>query len=167
MKKVISAIVLSLLVLIVPDSAAGQKADFTGKWKLDMSKVPLTGNFPILNQININIEGDSLLTERFYNTGDGQEYPFEENLTLDGKEYTMTVYEMPRKSVVNWLEKEVSIIHESTTTANGSNGPMDFKSTETWKVDNVNNVLTISFKNISYAGEMTGDFVFNKFVEVN
>lgn len=167
MKKVISAIILSLLVLIFPDSAAGQKVDFTGTWKLDTSKVPITGNFPILIQININIKGDSLFSERLYDTGDGQLYPFEEDLTLDGKEYTLTVYEMPRKSVASWLEKEVSIVHESITTANGSNGPVDFKSTETWRVDNVNNVLTISFKNISYAGEMTGDFVFNKFVEVN
>lgn len=167
MKKVISSIILSLLVLIFADSVAGQKADFAGTWKLDMSKVPLTGNFPILMQININIKGDSLLTERFYNTGDGQVYPFKENLTLDGKEYTLTIYEMPRKSVANWLEKDVTLIHESTTTANGSNGPVDFKSTETWKVDNVNNVLTISFRNISYAGEMTGDFIFNKSVGVN
>jgi hypothetical protein len=167
MKKVISAIILSLLVLILADPAAGQKADFTGTWKLDVSKIPVTGNFPVMVQININIVGDSLFTERFYDTGDGQVYPFEENLTLDGKEYLTTVYEMPRKSAANWLEKDVSLVVESTTTANGSDGPLDFKSTETWKVDNVNNILTISFTNNSYAGEMTGDLIYNKAVTEN
>ncbi len=110
MKKTLTTIILALLVLIFSDSAAGQKADFTGSWKLDMTKKPATGNFPVLTRININIKGDSLLTERFYDTGDGQEYPFAENLTLDGKEHAMTVYEMPRKSVANWKEKDVILI---------------------------------------------------------
>jgi hypothetical protein len=167
MKKVISAIILSVLVLLFSTSVSGQKADFSGTWKIDRSKIPVTGNFPVLIQININIKGDSLLTERFYDTGDGQVYPFKENLTLDGKETAMIVYEMPRKSKATWKEKDVILIHEATTTANGSNGPVDFKSTETWTVDNVNNILTISFKNNSMAGESTGSFIFNKSVKPN
>ncbi len=167
MKKIISTIIFSLVVLIFSDSAAGQKADFTGTWKLDMTKMPVTGNFPVLTRINIIIKEDSLLTERFYNTGDGQEYPFVEKLTLDGKEHMITVYEMPRKSMASWKEKDVILIHQSTTTAYGSNGPVDFKSTETWTVDNVNNILTISFRNTSNEGELTGAFIFNKSDKVN
>jgi hypothetical protein len=167
MKKIISAIILSLMVIIFSDSAMGQKADFTGTWKIDNTKIPVTGNFPVLIRININIKGDSLLTERIYNTGDGREYPFNENLTLDGKEYLMTVYEMPRKSVASWKEKDVILVHQSTTTANGSNGPVDFKSTETWTVDSVNHILTISFRNTSYEGELTGAFIFNKSDKTN
>ena len=167
MKKFISAIIFSLVVLIFSDSAAGQKADFTGTWKLDMTKMPATGNYPVLARININIKVDSLLTERFYNTGDGQEYPFNENLTLDGKEHMITIYEMPRKSIASWKEKDVILVIQSTTTANGSNGPVDFKSTETWTVDSVNNILTISFRNTSNEGELTGAFIFNKSDKVN
>jgi hypothetical protein len=167
MKKIISTIIFSLVVLIFSDSAAGQKSDFTGTWKLDNTKIPVTGNFPVLTRIIITVKGDSLLTERFYNTGDGQEYPFNEDLTLDGKENMITVYEMPRKSMASWKEKDVIIVHQSTTTANGSNGPVDFKSTETWTVDNVNNILTISFRNSSYEGELTGAFIFNKSDKVN
>ncbi len=167
MKKIISAIILSLVVLLFSDSVSGQKADFTGTWKLDRTKIPVTGNFPVLTRINIIIKEDSLLTERFYNTGDGQEYPFKENLTLDGKEHMITVYEMPRKSMASWKEKDVILIHQSTTTANGSNGPVDFKSTETWTVDNVTNILTISFRNKTNEGEPTGAFTFNKSVKVN
>jgi len=167
MKKFISAIILSVLVLLFTVTVSGQKADFNGTWKIDISKIPVTGNFPVLVKITINIKGDSLLTERFYNTGDGQEYPFKENMTLDGKESALIVYEMPRKSKATWKEKDVILIHESTTTANGSNGPVDFKSEETWSVDNVTNILTISFKNFTMAGESTGSFLFNKSVEAN
>jgi hypothetical protein len=167
MKKIITSAILSVLVLLFSNSVTGQKSDFNGTWKLDKSKIPVTGNFPVLTKININIKGDSLITERFYNTGDGQEYPFNENLTLDGKEHMMTVYEMPRKSMANWKEKDVILVHQATTTANGSNGPVDFKSVETWTVDTANNILTISFRNTSYDGELTGAFIFNKSVNSN
>ena len=167
MKKIISATILAVLVSLFSVNVSGQKADFSGTWKIDRSKIPVTGNFPVLVQININIKGDSLLTERVYDTGDGQVYPFKENLTLDGKENTITIYDMPRKSKATWKEKDVILIHESTTTANGSNGPVDFLSTETWSVDNVTNILTISFINKAMAGESTGSFLFNKSVVAN
>ena len=164
MNKIISSVILSILILLISNSLTGQKSDFNGTWKLDLSKIPATGNFPVLTKIIININGDSLITERFYDTGDGQVYPFDENLTLDGKENLITVYEMPRKSKATWKEKGIVLIHEATTTANGSNGPVDFKSTETWKVDSVNNILTISFKNNIFTEELTGTFIFNKSV---
>jgi hypothetical protein len=167
MKKVVSVIILSVLVLLCSTSVSGQKLDFNGTWKLDITRIPVTGNFPVLTKIIINIKGDSLLTERFYDTGDGQAYPFKENMTLNGKESAMIVYEMPRKSKASWKEKDVALIHEATTTANGSDGPVDFKSTETWTVDSAKNILTISFSNIFREVESTGAFFFNKAVEAN
>ncbi len=164
MRKYISSVILSLLAFLFSNNAYGQNHGFNGTWKLDMSKVPVTGNFPVLTKIIINIKGDSLLTERFYNTGDGQEYPFKENLTLDGKEIMLTVYDMARKSKATWKEKDVVIIHDAITTANASNGPVDFKSTETWSVNSENNILTISFKNMVFTDESTGTFTFNKSV---
>ena len=168
MKKVITLIFLIVLVLSFSNSAAGQKADFTGTWKLDMSKIPETGNFPLLLQITINIKEDSVLTERLYDIGDGQKYPFKENVTLDGKESLMTVYEMPRKSMAKWSENDTTVTLVSTTTATGSTGTqVDFTSVETWSVDKVNNILTISFKNNSPAGEMSGAFVLIKSGQIN
>ncbi len=164
MRKLVSSVILSVLILLFSNSVVGQNHRFNGTWKLDMSKVPATGNFPVLTKIIIKIKGDSLLTERFYNTGDGQEYPFKENLTLDGKESALIVYDMPRKSKATWKEKDAVLIHEATTTANGSNGPVDFKSTETWSVKGENNILTISFKNMVFTDESTGTFIFNKAV---
>jgi hypothetical protein len=141
---------------------SGQKTDYNGIWKLDVNKSTLTENTPILIKINAAIKGDSLLTERFYDTGDGQEYPFTENLTLDGKEYNITIYDMPRKSKALLSDPDGFVIIESTTTTNGDNGSEDFNSTETWKTDTANKILTINFKNNIGGDETEGTFVFNK-----
>ncbi|HNY14874.1 MAG TPA: hypothetical protein PKI12_05000 [Bacteroidales bacterium] len=167
MKKSISGIAASILFLLVPVLLSGQKALFDGTWNLDTSRVPATGSFPVLNKIKISLRGDSLLTERFYSTGDGQIYPITENLTLDGKGYSATVYDMERKTKASWKEKGVTILHEATTTAYGAYGPVDYKSTETWKVDSKSNILTISFVNILRETESTGIFIFNKATGTN
>ncbi|MBN2632766.1 MAG: hypothetical protein JXR66_04355 [Bacteroidales bacterium] len=167
MKKAALQIILSLSLLVLPFYLSGQKADFRGTWKLDLSKVPVTGSFPVLKKISVNIKGDSLLTERFYDTGDGQIYPIKENLTLDGKEIANIVYDMQRKAKATWKEKDLTIIHEATTTAQTYEGPIDFKSTETWSVNSENNILTISFLNTFRSEESKGAFIFNRSEGVN
>jgi hypothetical protein len=167
MKKAALQIIVTLTLLVLPFYLSGQKPDFRGTWNLDMSKVPYTGNFPVLKKISVNIKGDSLLTERFYDTGDGQIYPFKENLTLDGKETVNIVYDMQRKAKATWKEKDLTIIHDAITTANTSEGPVDFKSTETWNVNIENNILTISFLNTFRSEESKGSFILNRSEVVN
>jgi hypothetical protein len=162
MKKISFFILFMALCIVASLTVAGQKPDFSGTWKVDRTKTQYTSDFPLLVMLTVNIKGDSLLTERIYDTGDGQEYPFDENVTINGKEHSIYIYDMPRKSKASWLEKEGALVFESVTTANGYNGPEDFKSKETWKLDKANNVLTISFINNSSAGESTGDLIFNK-----
>jgi hypothetical protein len=155
-----SLIILTLAFAIFTSiQSSAQKADFNGSWKLDMTKSTLPEYTPALVQIDVQIKGDSLLTERHYDTGDGQVYPFTENLTLDGKEYSITIYEMPRKSKASWAEQEGSVAFESTTTANGSE---DFISKEIWKADAANKTLVINFKNSMSGQEATGLFFMNK-----
>ena len=98
MKRIASFIFLISLFMAVTVTANGQKSDFQGTWKLDRTKSTLPANLPTLIGITISIKGDSLLTERVYDSMDGQEYPFTENLTLDGKESGITIYDMPRKT---------------------------------------------------------------------
>jgi hypothetical protein len=153
-----------VIVLAISSSfvVTAQKADFNGTWKLDRTKSTLVENTPILTRIDIKINGDSLLTERYYDTGDGQEYPFKENVTLDGKEYGITIYDMPRKAKASWSDQEGSIIFESTTTATGDNGSADFISKENWKVDKINGAFTISYTNKMAGNEAAGAFILNK-----
>lgn len=153
-------ILLLAIISVIP--AAAQKSDFSGIWKLDRTKSTLSEYSPILVKLDVQIRGDSLMAERTYDTGDGQEYPFTENVTLDGKEYQMTIYEMPRKINAKWSETDSVLSVETTTTFNGQNGAEDFVSKETWKVDKASNTLTISFKNSTSAGEAEGAFIFNK-----
>jgi hypothetical protein len=162
MKRVLFYVFLMAIAIVISNQASGQKDDFSGTWKLDMTKSTLAEYTPILVRIDVKISGDSLLTERYYDTGDGQEYPFTENLTLDGKEYNITIYDMPRKSKASWSDQDNSVLVESTTTFNGDSGSEDFISVETWKADKVNKTLAINFKNNVSGGEAEGVFLFNK-----
>ncbi len=159
MKKISIFISLFIFAFVSVLPVTGQDSGFQGAWKLDRTKSTVLEYFPTLIRLNVQIKGDSLLTERIYDTGDGQEYPFTENLTLDGREYRITIYEMPRKSKASRGEQVEILNIESTTTSNGTE---DFVSKETWKVDKTTNTLTISFKNSSSAGESEGTLLFNK-----
>jgi hypothetical protein len=142
--------------------SAAQKVSFNGIWTLDRSKSVLVEDSPALIKIDVKIKGDSLLTERTYVGGDGQEYPFTENVTLDGRVYNITIYDMPRKTKATWSDQDGTITVESTTTYTGDSGQENFISKESWKADNVNKTLTINFKNNVSEGEVTGVFLFTK-----
>jgi hypothetical protein len=159
MKRIALIIFTMAFAIVFTIQLSAQKADFNGTWKIDMTKSTLAEYTPVLVGINVQIKGDSLLTERQYDTGDGQIYPFTENLTLDGKEYNITIYEMPRKSKASFSQQDGSVVVESITTANGSE---DFVSKETWKADAANKTLVINFKNSMSGQEATGMFFLNK-----
>jgi hypothetical protein len=162
MKKIITyAGVLTFAVMLsIPGYT--QISGLSGRWQLDRSKSTQLDYFPTLVKLLIKVQGDSLLTERTYESGDGQEYPFNENVSLDGKEYKITIYDMPRVSKAIWLDSDSILSVESVTTFYGSNGPEDFKTREAWKVDKTNRILTISFTNNTSMGESTGAWVFNR-----
>lgn len=148
--------------MAVTVSATGQKTDFQGTWKLDRTKSTLPANLPTLIGITVKISGDSLLTERVYDSMDGQEYPFSENLTLDGKELRFTIYDMPRKTKAVLADQDATLNLESTTTFNGPDGAADFLSKESWKVDKATNTLSINYVNSISGNEEKGVFVLNK-----
>jgi len=162
MKRTMLFVLLMAFAITTSLTVSAQKSDFNGTWKLDRTKSTLVEYTPILTRIDIKINGDSLLTERYYDTGDGQEYPFIENVTLDGKEYSITIYEMPRKTKALWSEPDGSVIIESITTFMGDMGSQDFISKESWKVDKTNNTVTISFTNKMGENGSSGAYILNK-----
>jgi hypothetical protein len=161
MKRTTFFVLFMALTIASSIQVSGQKADFNGSWKLNIAKSTMV-EYANLVRIDVQIKGDSLLTERYYDTGDGQEYPFTEKLTLDGKEYNITIYDMPRKAKASFSDVDGSVIVESTITFNGDSGPEDFVSKETWTTEPTNKILTISFKNKISGGETEGAFIFNK-----
>jgi len=161
MKKAFVFIPLMVLTIIFTISATAQKSDFSGTWKIDRTKSVLPEYTPILTKITVNLKTDSLVTKRFYDVGDGQEYPFDEKLPLNGTNVSITIYDMPRKANVTWSDKDNTVNLTSTITYYDSGSPVDFNSKETWKVDQAN-TLTISFVNKSSQGESAGQFFFTK-----
>lgn len=160
MKRLAASIFLITLIIACSGMAFGQKSNFEGTWNIDRDNSKLPENLPTMSKITISFKGDSLLTERVYDGDGGQEMPFTENMSLDGKECKITIYEMPRTSKAIISEKGDSLNIESVTTVNG--GQTDFISKETWKLDKATNTLAINFVNKLGDEEGNGVFIFKK-----
>jgi len=162
MKRTMLFVLLMAFTIVSSLTVSAQKDDFNGTWRLDPAKSTLAEYTPILTRIDVRISGDSLLTERYYDTGDGQQYPFTENVMLDGKEHSITIYEMPRKTKAVWSEADGTLVVESVTTFMGDMGTQDFVSRESWKADKTKNSFTISYKNKMGSAESEGALILNK-----
>lgn len=155
-------IAFALLFFLPALTIFAQKADFSGEWKLNKAKTVLAENQLFLSGITIQIKSDSLLTTRVYENGNGEEYPFEENLSLDGKECKIVIFDMPRTSKATLSGADSSFMIASTTTFIGNNGQEDMTAKETWKVDKEGKTLTLEFTNKMSGNETTGTFYYNK-----
>jgi len=161
MKKALVFISLMVLTIIFTISAIAQKSSYSGTWKLDRTKSVVPEYTPVLTRITVTMKADSIFTKRYYDIGDGNEYPFDENLPLNGTNVSITIYDMPRKTNVTWSDIDNTVNLTSTITFYDSGSPVDFNSKETWKVDQTN-TMTISFVNKSNQGEANGHFVLSK-----
>jgi len=137
---------LMFLFLVSSFCAQAQKNQLTGEWKLNKEKTVLAGNQIFLSKINIQVKGDSLLTTRIYEDSNGQEYPFDENLSLSGKENKIVIYDMPRTAKATLSKADGSILLNSTTTFNRNGEDINMLTEETWKVEPDNKLLSISSK---------------------
>ncbi len=151
-----------LLLLVSVFNASAQKADITGEWKINREKSVITDNQLLLSKITFQFKSDSLFTTRVYESGDGQEYPFDEKISLDGKENKLVVYDMPRTSTASHSDADGSYMIASTTTFNGNNGMEDMVAKETWKLDTEGKLLTLEFTNKMSGNETTGTYFYEK-----
>jgi hypothetical protein len=152
----------SLLLLFTSYTAFSQNQGFSGDWKLNTEKTVLETGQLFLSKVTVLVKGDSLLTTRVYEDGNGSEYPFEENLSLDGKEGKITIYDMPRTSKAMKSSADGSLTIESTTVFNGQNGEDSLTAKETWKVDKEGKELTVEFTNTMSGTEIKGTNYYNR-----
>jgi hypothetical protein len=162
MKNKLHSNLLIALFLLSALTATAQKTDFSGNWVLDRTKSSVVTDQPTMIKLRIMMKQDSVLTFRIYDRADGQEYPFNENLGLDGKECNIIIYDMPRKSKASLSDSDGSLAFETVTTFSTDSGPSDFKSKEIWKLDREKKILTIDFKNNMAGNETSGSWLFNK-----
>ncbi|MGC1391832.1 MAG: hypothetical protein WA816_12415 [Bacteroidales bacterium] len=153
---------LSMLFFLSSLTIYAQKTDFSGEWKLNKEKTVLADNQLFLSSVTIQQRSDSLLTKRVYENVNGEEYPFNENLSLDGKDCKIVIFDMPRTSTATISDADKSLIISSTTTFSGNSGPEDMIAKETWKVDNEGQLLTLVFSNKMSGNETTGTYLYNK-----
>ena len=157
--------IFSFLVLIMVTSsfsALAQKENFSGKWKLDKEKTVIADDQLFLSTVTIQIKNDSLLSNRIYENSYGEQYPFDENLALNGTDCKIVIYDMPRTSKASRSKEDGSVNIESKTTFNGNYGEEDLLAKETWKVDKKGEVLTIEFVNNMSGVETKGTNYYNK-----
>jgi hypothetical protein len=162
MKTKISYLLLFFLLLLPVSIITAQKPDLSGEWKLNKEKSNIVDAQLFLSKITIQVKTDSLFTTRVYENGNGEEYPFEENLSLDGKDCKIVIFEMPRSSKATLSNTDGAIMIASSTTFNNGNGPQDMTANETWKMDNDGHFLTLTFSNKMSGNETTGTYYFEK-----
>ena len=151
-----------LVIFVVSGYAVEKKSSYSGVWNLNKEKTTAQSSQIFLSKISINLKKDSVLTVRTYENANGETYPFNENLTLDGKEFKIVVYDLPRKAKANLSKPEGYLVIESTTTFTGNSGEVDFSLVETWKVSENGKELTVDFVAKSSAGESKGTNYFIK-----
>jgi hypothetical protein len=151
------SIIPVIILLFLCSASFGQ--GISGNWKINPSKSAVPSDQLYLAKINFQVKGDSLLTTRVYQSPDGQEYPFEEKLTLDGKEHKIYIYDMPRSSKAIKGEGGVITI-ESKTTFQGNGGEDNLITKENWKMDGA--TLVQDFTTQMSGQEVKGTFYYVK-----
>lgn len=143
-------------------SASGQSPVFSGEWKLNKEKSTALNDQLFLSKMTVLQKNDSLFTNRVYENGYGEAYPFRENLSLNGAESKITIYDMPRKAKALLSENNKSIAFESITTFYGNGGADDLKTKETWSVENGGKTLKMDYSTSYSGGTTEGTLYFDK-----
>jgi hypothetical protein len=151
---------ITLFIFLPAFTITAQKADISGEWKLNKEKSQVAENL-FLSKITLKLKPDSLLTTRVYENQNGEEYSFDEKLSLDNKECKTVIYDMPRTSAATRSNADGSISIASTTTFNGNGGMEDMVAKEAWKLGEDGN-LTLDFTNKMSGNELTGKYIYEK-----
>ena len=100
--------------------------------------------------------------EYVYENENGEQYPFKENLPLNGNECKIVIYDMPRTSKASLSSGTGSLNVESTTTFYGNSGSDNLKTKETWNIQNGGKSLKIDYSTSYSGGSATGVQYFDK-----
>ncbi len=154
----VSIVLFSLSSLTV----LGQSKSFSGEWKFNREKSTAGSNQLFLAKITVLQKSDSLLTTRVYENENGEQYPFKENLPLNGQECKIVIYDMPRTAKASLSSGTKSLNFESTTTFYGNSGSDNLKAKETWSVQDGGKTLKIDYTTTYSGGTSTGVQYFDK-----
>jgi hypothetical protein len=140
----------------------GQSLPFSGEWKFNREKSTAINNQLFLAKITVLQKSDSILTTRVYENEYGEQYPFKENVSLNGKECKIVIYDMPRTASASLSSGNKLLNFESTTTFYSNSGSDNLKTKETWSIQNGGKTLKIDYSTSYSGGSTTGVQYFDK-----
>jgi hypothetical protein len=162
MNKKMSIPVLGLFLFSMTLFASGGNVDFSGEWKLDRENTVLSESPLYLSKITITQEKNSLQTARIYMNQYGEQYPFDEEIIVDGEEREILIYEMKRRTAATWSEDGKSLLITTKTKYYGNSGEGEFSVEETWTLDKKGAILSIEYTNNSEWGINAGTYFYKK-----
>lgn len=151
-------LVYLIMLVLISSAGFGQKANFSGNWKINKEKSELGDQFSMApNTIIVNHKRKSLEVEK-HGDFQGEEYTTNDLFTLDGKECENPGWmESVKTSTAVWNKKtKVLNINSNILLEDGS----DVEIIEEWGMNGDNLVIEVSASS-SY-GDMEERFVFDK-----
>jgi hypothetical protein len=146
-------------------SAQTGSVNFSGTWAFNESKsTQPEGGGPrfaptelVVNHSGVNLDIESTMN------GPNGEFKSSSKYTSDGKECSNTAFgDNIRKSVVKWSDDGKSLIFSHTMNFERDGQSMEFKSTETWKINDADKTLSIESVFNTPNGEMKRTNVYDK-----
>ncbi len=142
-------VILAVLALAALPALA--KPNFSGDWKLNLSKSSF-GQMPAPTSMTNKItHDDPKLTSHVKQSGERGDFEFDSSYTTDGKECSNDMFGNPMKSTLKW-DGDTLVID-----AKGTFGDNDFTMQDKWTLSDDGKTLTIVrlFKSSMGEGEQT------------
>jgi hypothetical protein len=151
LKFMVAMLVVILFLANSSTFAQAGKTNFSGTWAFNETKsTPSQGGFRMAATLmTITQDGNNLTVDRTSKNQDGDDVKSTYKFTLDGKESVNTVFGTnTRKSIITWSADGKSLNFAHTMNFNGD----DFKSTETWKINETDKTLSVE-TSMNFQGE--------------
>ena len=163
-----STIAVAIAILFVCTSATiVNSVNFSGEWKLNESKSELGqfGGRGAARTIKVGTsDANGIAIERISTNQNGEQVSRTENLTFDGKEAESKggFGNSTRKATAKWSDDGQSMIINAVMSFDRNGEKMEIKQTETWKLGDGGQTLTIDATSSSSFGETTMKLVYEK-----
>jgi len=154
-----------LLLMISSLNAQTGSVNFSGTWAFNEAKsTPSEGGFRMgASTYVITQDGNNLTVESTRPGRDGQEMKTTAKYTLDGKECSNTAFGTNvQKSIVKWSADGKSLTFSNTMNFERDGTTTEFKSTQTWKINEADKTFLLESVMNTPNGEMKTLTVYDK-----
>jgi hypothetical protein len=158
-------IFILMLLMVSSLSAQTGSVNFSGSWAFNEAKSsPAEGGFRMgAGTYVITHDGNNLTVERTMARPGGEEVKTTSKYTLDGKECSNTIFGTTiQKSTVQWSGDGKSLTFSNTMNFEREGTTTEFKSTQTWKINDADKTLIMESVFNGQNGEVKTSNVYDK-----